>query len=437
MAAEREEVRAFFEKWNRESWLLGVRLEVIGDDTHAVAGAGRAQELIIKQTLELFRNSLVLFIGLLGQRFGTRTKIAGSGTEEEFKWALRHRREGQRSGKPFPEIMFYFRNRQFESPLDVAAIEAALEQYRKVDEFKRKVENGKLYYKEFGENQFRDVFGADVRLWLSHPDRPWLKPASELVPSSGSRKIKPDPVVVGKSFTETITDMKMLSVPEGRFQIGEGRKGVAPWVRLSSFWISETPVTNRQYAIFLKEKNYKEPEFWKDERYNDSQQPVVGVRWNDAVAFCTWLSTITGLKFSLCSEAQWEYGARGTDARTYPWGNDPPTSRLANYDRNLDRPASAGSYWYSHGPFGTLEQAGNVWEWCLDVFDPEAYEQWKDAEPLDPVTREGVEDRRVLRGACWIDPPGRLPSFTRFSQRVSYTANRVGFRVAMNLPDVK
>jgi formylglycine-generating enzyme required for sulfatase activity len=446
MKQEREEVRSFFDMWNRENSHHMVHLEVLGDDSHGMAGVGSAQDLIIKQTLERFRNSLILFIGLMGQRFGTPTRKAGSGTEEEFRWALRHWRKRRRSGgsgDPFFEMKLFFRNRPFESPLNVAAIEAALEQYRQVDTFKQRCRNGKppFYYKEFEDKQFGEVFGADIRLWLSHPDRPWLKSASPVAAAPARlRKIKPVQATPGKSFNEPNTDTKMLWVPEGKFLLGEGRKTAVP-VSVSSFWIAETPVTNRQYGMFLQMQGeaYEEPEFWTDERYNDSQQPVVGVNWYNAIDFCNWLSTITGMKFSLCSEAQWEYAARGTNGRKYPWGNDSPTPRVARYERQYDRPASAGSYPYSRGPFGTLEQAGNVWEWCLDVWNPKAYEHWQ-SEPLNPVNTVGEfedEDRRVLRGACWIDPPELLLASTRYCQRASYTTKRAGFRVVVNLPDVK
>jgi formylglycine-generating enzyme required for sulfatase activity len=449
MEKERNEVRAFFDHWNNLSWPFGIRLRVIGHDSDATVGVGHPQDLITVQTLERFRDSLLLFIGLMGQRFGTPTRNADSGTEEEFKWALRRWREGKKSGQPFPEIKMFFRTMPFEAPLNVADIQAAFDQYKKVHDFKEKCQNGRppLYYREFKDNQFRQVVESDLHLWLSHPDRPWLQPTKTgLEPSkrpgrsSDVRKFKPVQVIPGRSFTEPNTDIKMLSVPEGRFQIGQGRKGSTPWVRLSSFWISETPVTNRQYAVFLRMQNHQEPEFWQDERYNDTQQPVVGVNWNDAMAFCSWLSKITDLKFSVCSEAQWEYAARGTDGRKYPWGNDPPTARLARYERHRDRPASAGSYLYSRGPFGTIEQAGNVWEWCLDVWHPNAYEKWKDSEPWNPVNTEGevdYEDRRVLRGGCWIDPPKLLLAFRRYCHRATYTANRVGFRVVTNLTDAK
>lgn len=440
MEKERNEVRAFFHQWNYVSMAFGVRLAVI-DESDANIGVGDPQDLINKQVLERYKDSLVLFIGLLGQRFGTPTRNAGSGTEAEFKLALKHWREGLKTRKPVPEIKLFFRNKPFESALDIKEIEAALEQYKRVEAFKQRCLHGRprLYYKEFRDNQFAEVFGDDVRLWLSHPDRPWLQQsASQRVRYSGSREIKSVQVTAGKSFTEPNTDIKMLSVPEGRFRLGKGRKGAAPWVRMSSFWISETPVTNRQYAAFLRMENYQQPEFWQEERYNDTQQPVVGVSWNDAMAFCNWLSTITRLRFSLCSEAQWEYAARGTDGRKYPWGNEPPTPKLARYARHRDRPASAGSYLYSRGPFGTIEQAGNVWEWCLDQWHPQAYEQWTDSEPWDPVNTLGEaddEDRRILRGGCWIDPPDLLLAYKRYCHRASYTANRVGFRVAMNLPD--
>lgn len=192
--------------------------------------------------------------------------------------------------------------------------------------------------------------------------------------------------------------------------------------------------------MFLEMESYEEPDFWTSDRFNDTQQPVVGVSWHAAMAFCSWLSRITGLKFSLPSEAQWEYAARGTDGRLYPWGDDPPTPRLARYQRQYDRPASTGSYIHGRGPFGAVEQAGNVWEWCLDLWHFHAYKQWVDSEPLNPVTTEGEvehEDKRVLRGGCWIDPPNLLLAYRRYCRCASERTNRIGFRVVVNLPDDK
>jgi len=249
------------------------------------------------------------------------------------------------------------------------------------------------------------------------------------------------PQPAGKSFRERFTGLQMLWVEGGRFQIGRGRYEPAPWVRLSPFWIGETAVTNRQYGVFVAHSTHHEPDYWRHPRFSDPEQPVVGLTWYDAEAFCRWLSKASGLMCSLCSEAQWEYAARGVDGRTFPWGDEAPTPRLACYglDPDAGRPAPAGIYRYGRGPFGTLDQAGNVWEWCADASYQDAYEQWLADEPFDPVTAvridssDGADDAfRVLRGACWVDPPKFLPSSIRYARRASYRAMRVGFRIVVN-----
>ncbi len=81
---------------------------------------------------------------------------------------------------------------------------------------------------------------------------------------------------------------------------------------------------------------------------------MVGVHWHDAVAYCRWLSETGALAVTLPSEAQWEFAARGTDGREYPWGNEKPDSSRACYRKG--RPSSVGSYPAGRGPFGTLDQ---------------------------------------------------------------------------------
>jgi serine/threonine-protein kinase len=256
-------------------------------------------------------------------------------------------------------------------------------------------------------------------------------------------KVAPTSAVEGKPFTENATGIRMLWVPGGRFQIGLGRReGKTPWVELSPYWIGEMPVTNQQYANFLEETGYEEPGYWQNTRFSDPPQPVVGVSWNDAINFCGWLSKKTGLNWSLCTEAQWEFAARSDDARVYPWGNEELTPIRARYNQDSvhGRPLPAGSHVKGRGPFGTLEQAGSVWEWCFDVKDDEAYQKWFDQWPdgaFNPVMNkeEGLE-YRVLRGGCWADEPYLLESKRRYCRYPEYKSNRVGFRVAVN-PEIK
>jgi energy-coupling factor transporter ATP-binding protein EcfA2 len=170
---ERIEVRRFFEEYNRHTagrW--GVRFAVVDWENYSTVGVGRPQELITEQTLEKFRDSLVLVVGLMGQRFGSPTGTHESGTEEEFAWALKsHLATG------YPEIKWFFQNIEtFSAPSDPQKIKEALEQWETVRAFRGRLEKSDppLYYGTFSDTlHFRDVLRNDLSLWLNDEARPW------------------------------------------------------------------------------------------------------------------------------------------------------------------------------------------------------------------------------------------------------------------------
>jgi formylglycine-generating enzyme required for sulfatase activity len=196
-------------------------------------------------------------------------------------------------------------------------------------------------------------------------------------------------------------------------------------VILSPFWIGKYPVTNEQYARFLK-ANLGEPKpaYWDEKQFNEPQQPVVGVSWLEATAYCRW----AGLE--LPSEAQWEVTARGTDARPYPWGNEEPSERLANFGDHVGHPSPVGAYPEGAGPYGTLDQAGNVWEWGLDAWDEKAYKT-RDGK-RDPVVAADESDAdalRVVRGGSWDLPAWILHVAFRDRFQARHRLKNLGFRV--------
>src|SRR5512141_699896 len=115
VGVERQYVRKFFDEYNRNTaHIWRARFEVVDWENYATIGIGRPQELITRQTLERFRDSLALVIGLMAQRFGTPTGNSQSGTEEEFRWAFNSYRE-----TGFPEVKWFFKRvNQFMSPSD-------------------------------------------------------------------------------------------------------------------------------------------------------------------------------------------------------------------------------------------------------------------------------------------------------------------------------
>ncbi len=250
--------------------------------------------------------------------------------------------------------------------------------------------------------------------------------------------------VVKQVCVEPRTGMRFLYVPEGEFTMGSEslpQDACKPEhrVHVPEFWISETPVTNRIYRLFVEATRRREPMRWRDRRFDDPEQPVVTVSWNDAKAFCAWMSKETGWAVGLPSEAQWEYAARGTDGRPYPWGWDEPDRARACFGQGDEgRPAPVGSYPAGMGPFGALDQSGNVWEWCEDVWNPSAYRDRKQPPAVNEahaVTTGSDAKYHSVRGGSWYNDNtrGALAAAYRYGHwldRFDYGFS-FGFRVVV------
>jgi NACHT domain len=182
VAEERQAVRQFFERYNRHiAQLWGVRFEVVDWENYATVGVGCPQELITKQTLDRFKDSLALVVGMMAQRFGSPTGNAESGTEEEFRWALQSNRE-----TGYPEIKWFFKCvDKFVSPPDPDAITESLNQWKKVRAFRNELKSLGVFFAEYPESTaFRDTFENDLSRWLTDRARPWIpagKPESHLL----------------------------------------------------------------------------------------------------------------------------------------------------------------------------------------------------------------------------------------------------------------
>jgi len=168
-------VRDFFDGYNRNiANRHKFELKVIYWEHHSNSGVGRPQTLITEQTLNEYRNSLVLVVGLLGQRFGTPTGDYESGTEEEFATAMRFRNEQH----DWPEIKCFFRNSWAKqgAPDDPDKLIEAGSQWKKVKEFKNRLQTGEppLYTVDFPTtDDFQIIFSQDIERWLNDPARPW------------------------------------------------------------------------------------------------------------------------------------------------------------------------------------------------------------------------------------------------------------------------
>ncbi len=276
-----------------------------------------------------------------------------------------------------------------------------------------------------------DLRGSDLRdVVLSGADMFGARLDGAILHEAGGMR-----VLFGEPFTEPRTGARFLWTPGGSFLMGSRYPDEDPphQVRISPFWLAETPVTRREYAIYLEQGDCEEPTYWKDGRFSQPDQPVIGVSWHEAMAYCRWLSETTGLPISLPTEAQWEFAARGPEGLDYPSGNNLPDASRACFGRDWGTggPASVGSFPDGCGPFGHLDLAGNVWEWCADAWDEKAYEKREGkGEVVDPVV-EGKEDSsRVLRGGGWSDPAVDLRAAQRRKPPAGFRSGDIGFRLA-------
>ena len=211
-------------------------------------------------------------------------------------------------------------------------------------------------------------------------------------------------------------------------------------VYLSSYEISRFEITNAQYRAFVEAMSRPTPrghngeKTWEDETLNGETQPVVGVTWFDAQAFAEWIGG------SLPTEAQWERAARGTDARIYPWGDTPPKARQhANFARRYNRPMPVGQFPKGASPDGIADLAGNVWEWCLDEYDPTVYQRNEEGVSRNPLNLRfrDVLRSRVIRGGAWDVGSAFLRSSLRFKFYPLDSTHTIGFRVVRPRPAIK
>lgn len=189
---------------------------------------------------------------------------------------------------------------------------------------------------------------------------------------------------------------EMILIPAGEFTMGsndgEASEKPAHKVYLDTYEIGKYEVTVAQYRKFCRATGRAMPVEappwgWKDDH------PIVNVSWFDAEAYCKWAGG------RLPTEAEWEKAARGTEGRTYPWGNTWDKNKCANYGLGLKSTAAVGSYPSGASPYGCMDMAGNVWEWSADWHGEHYYSASPARNPKGP----GSGKYRVLRGGSFYN----------------------------------
>lgn len=310
----------------------------------------------------------------------------------------------------------------------------------------------KPFKRSFYEKKMRSLGIADE----------WLKDPSFFNVVIQARAIEKN----SKGFWEAAfaDDLSMIYIPSGSFTMG------VPWeaggaedesppheVELDSYWIAKNEITFLQYDRFCEDTDRSLPSDYDKGR---KKRPVIDISYQNAMDYCQWLTSRTGVLFRLPTEAEWEKVARGSDKRIYPWGNSDPNGSLSNfadvnflkYFQQTNPPANeterqqmlkwiaettddgqiftapVGSYPHGASPFGAMDMAGNVWEWVADWYDGNYYQISPRRNP--PGSSSGIY--RVVRGGGWDGNPWMLRSTSRSG--APPTPNKgsesIGFRTA-------
>lgn len=240
-------------------------------------------------------------------------------------------------------------------------------------------------------------------------------------------------------------------------------------LNLKPHWIGKFTVTNTEYGKFIRGDGYSEeglrrwwseigqevwkiyqdrgehphihrmrrndeftdhPLTWNDKTFNHPAQPVVGVCWYEAEAYCNWLTENLRKQnpqkwldkiVALPTEEQWEYAARGDNDYLYPWGNSPPTEKLANFNTRSGKPNVVGAYPGGVSWCGCHDMAGNVLEWCRDYY----------GDGLESIS--GVD--RTIRGGCCYDNNMEekflINVTNRRARKPGYRHSAMGFRIVI------
>ena len=249
---------------------------------------------------------------------------------------------------------------------------------------------------------------------------------------------------------KVVIDLTTHHVPAGTYTIGAAADPVSPpphRLTLPAFAIGEIAVTNAQFVAFIEAGGYHEasywsdygwrwqqnkqvehPAFWDDRNFNHPLQPVVGLCWYEADAFCHWLSAVTGDRWQLPSEAEWEAAAAAPDGETIPveWIN----SAALDIGRTWAALGRGAVSWC-----GARDMLGNVWEWTRSRWG----RNWQSLDypyPYDPA--DGREDRsgshaRVMRGGSWFDGPDVARPTHRGRYLPGSRGSNIGFRIVKDV----
>ena len=298
-------------------------------------------------------------------------------------------------------------------------------------------------------------------------------------PSSPSNETSTPAATVAKPEIVNSLGMKLVLIRAGNFRMGspdsdkDARADEKPQHRVrikNPFYLGKFEVTRGEFRKFVTATKYRtdaekdgqggwgisdknggeyahKPEFtWRNAGFEQTDEhPVVNVSWNDAVAFCQWLSKTEGKTYRLPTEAEWEWSCRAGAIERWNCGDKEEDLKgsanvadaslkakwaAANWAMNWDdgSPFTSVVGKYKANKFGLHDMHGNVREWCSDWYDAEYYARLPITDPQGPETGS----LRVYRGGSWLDRPVNCRSARRDSDSPSHRTSYLGFRLALS-----
>jgi formylglycine-generating enzyme required for sulfatase activity len=214
-------------------------------------------------------------------------------------------------------------------------------------------------------------------------------------------------------------------IPPGEFPMGlslypDGDEYPQHAVYLNGFWIGKYEITNDQYRRCVDAGACKKPNKLSD---NPGNCPVIYVNWYDAQDYARWAGG------RLPTEPEWEKAARGTDGRTYPWGDVWDPNKCNTKDGGPGELTPVGKYSPAgDSPYGVSDMAGNVWEWTSSLLKPYPY------NPSDGREDSNSEEDRVVRGGSKNDVADNSRSWLRYTVGPKEDRRSVGFRLIYPVP---
>ncbi len=413
-----EPLRGFLRRQRAERRLVEVRFAV-SVVSQMLAGLEYAHRFVIHRDIK--PENIILLAN-------ERVKLLDFGLARAVEEELALETDGPKKKKRLVGTMGYAAPEQVKfQPLDPRAdlyavglvlqelltLRTPLDPPRPLDQVRRDVSPSLARVLEKALEEDRDHRWPDARAFRAALEAAYetsYRPPAAAVPATGA---------AGPASTEG-----MVWFPGGRFLMGSNalrESSPEAEVAVAPFWMDAHPVTVAEYRRYLGETGAPSPRYWNDPDCRGDEQPVVGVSWQEALAYAAWAGK------TLPTEAQWEFAARGRENRPYPWGALPPDATRCNFGEHIGGTTMVTLYDDGCTPDGIHDLAGNVFEWTLDPFAPYGTIRNRPEEAAQIP-------RRAVRGGCFQSPPEELTTAARRGVFPETQARTIGFRCVVPAP---